>query len=177
MSQRVKVRQNVRKCLKAREMCVDDDENAISKKPPLLITQDTQHKLGVALSYLERNKGCFFSFSLRLFFSFLLKLFHSKDCKFPQVCFKKIGLDLHQTFLKPFTSRLQCFSSLQQSAAPNVVNVVLIICCTFIQVHFEFNSKLYLCSVFGLFVQGGNAILQYFHIFLCFDHFSNVQCS
>ena len=43
-------------------MCVDD-ENAISKKPPLLIAQDTtrniaqnaQHKLGVAFSYLERN--------------------------------------------------------------------------------------------------------------------------
>ena len=31
------------KCLKARQMCVDDDdENAISKKPPLLIAQDTQ---------------------------------------------------------------------------------------------------------------------------------------
>ena len=29
--------------------------NAISKKPPLLIVQDTQHKLGVAFSYLERS--------------------------------------------------------------------------------------------------------------------------
>ena len=27
----------------------------ISKKPPLLIAQDTQHKLEVAFSYLERN--------------------------------------------------------------------------------------------------------------------------
>ena len=35
-------------------MCVDD-ENAISKKPPLLIAQDTQHTLGVAFSYLEHN--------------------------------------------------------------------------------------------------------------------------
>ena len=31
------------KCLKARQMCVDDDdENAISKKPFLLTAQDTQ---------------------------------------------------------------------------------------------------------------------------------------
>ena len=35
------LRQNVSKRLKARQMCVDD-ENAISKKPPLLIAQDTQ---------------------------------------------------------------------------------------------------------------------------------------
>ena len=43
MSLRVKVRQTLSKRLKARQMCVDDDdENAISKKPPLLITQDTQ---------------------------------------------------------------------------------------------------------------------------------------
>ena len=56
------MRQNVSKRLQARQMCVDD-ENAISKKPPLLIAQDTtrniaqnaQHKLGVAFSYLERN--------------------------------------------------------------------------------------------------------------------------
>ena len=43
-SWRVKVRQNVSKRLKARQMCVDDEnaENAISKKPPLLIAQDTQ---------------------------------------------------------------------------------------------------------------------------------------
>ena len=41
MSWRVKVSQNVSKRLKARQMCVDD-ENAISKKPPLLIAQDTQ---------------------------------------------------------------------------------------------------------------------------------------
>ena len=35
--------QNVGKHLKARQMSVDDDdENAISKKPPLLIAQDTQ---------------------------------------------------------------------------------------------------------------------------------------
>ena len=34
-------------------MCVDDDENAISKKPPLLIGQDTQHKLGVAFMVRE----------------------------------------------------------------------------------------------------------------------------
>ena len=34
-------------------MCVDD-ENAISKKPP-------QHKLGVAFSYLERNKLQFYA--------------------------------------------------------------------------------------------------------------------
>ena len=33
---------NVSKGLKARQMCVDDDENAISKKPPSLIAQDTQ---------------------------------------------------------------------------------------------------------------------------------------
>ena len=43
---RVKVKQNVSKRLKARQMCVDDDddddENAISKKPALLIAQDTQ---------------------------------------------------------------------------------------------------------------------------------------
>ena len=39
---RVKVRQNVSKHFKVRQMCVDDDENAISKKPPLLIAQDTQ---------------------------------------------------------------------------------------------------------------------------------------
>ena len=33
----------LRKRLKARQMCVDDDdENAISKKPALLIAQDTQ---------------------------------------------------------------------------------------------------------------------------------------
>ena len=44
-------------------MCVDD-ENTISKKPPLLIAQDiknnaqkAQHKLGVAFSYRERNNG------------------------------------------------------------------------------------------------------------------------
>ena len=43
------MRQNVTKRLKARQKCVDD-ENAISKKLPL------QHKLGVAFSYLERNK-------------------------------------------------------------------------------------------------------------------------
>ena len=36
----VKVRQNVTKRLKARQKCVD--ENAISKKLPLLIAQDTQ---------------------------------------------------------------------------------------------------------------------------------------
>ena len=37
-------------------MCVDDDQNAISKKPPLLIIgQDTQHKLGVAFEVQERN--------------------------------------------------------------------------------------------------------------------------
>ena len=36
-------------------MCVDT--NAISKKPPLLIAQNTQHKLGVAFSHLERNKA------------------------------------------------------------------------------------------------------------------------
>ena len=38
---RVKERQNVSKRLKARQMCVDDDdEDAISKRPPLLIAQD-----------------------------------------------------------------------------------------------------------------------------------------
>ena len=43
MSLRVKVRQTLSKRLKARQMCVDDDdENVISKKPPLLIAQDTQ---------------------------------------------------------------------------------------------------------------------------------------
>ena len=43
MSKRVKVMQNVSKRLKARQMCVDDDdENAISKKTPLSIAQDTQ---------------------------------------------------------------------------------------------------------------------------------------
>jgi len=36
---------------------IDDDENAISKKSPSLLAQDTQHKLGVAFSYLERNKN------------------------------------------------------------------------------------------------------------------------
>ena len=36
-------------------MCVDNDENAISKKPPLLIAQDIQHKLGVAFEVRERN--------------------------------------------------------------------------------------------------------------------------
>ena len=41
MSLRVQVRQNVSKRLKARQMCVDD-EYAISKKPPLLMAQDTQ---------------------------------------------------------------------------------------------------------------------------------------
>ena len=52
------MRQNVSNCLKARQMCVNT--NAISKKPPLLIAQDTnnaqstQHKLGVTFSYLER---------------------------------------------------------------------------------------------------------------------------
>ena len=39
-SKRVKMRQNVSNRLKARQMCVDP--NAISKKPPLLIAQDTQ---------------------------------------------------------------------------------------------------------------------------------------
>ena len=39
---RVKVRQNVSKHFKVRQMCVDDNENAISKKPPLLTAQDTQ---------------------------------------------------------------------------------------------------------------------------------------
>ena len=44
--------QNLSKRLKARQMCVDDDdENAISKKPPLLIAQNTQHKLGVRKNY------------------------------------------------------------------------------------------------------------------------------
>ena len=43
VSLRVKVRQNLSKRLKARQMCVDDDdENAVSKKLPLLIAQDTQ---------------------------------------------------------------------------------------------------------------------------------------
>ena len=63
MSYRVKVRQNVSQRPKARQMCVDDDdENAISENPALLIhrtfnnAQNTQHKLGVAFSYLERNK-------------------------------------------------------------------------------------------------------------------------
>ena len=43
--------------------------NGISKKPPLLIAQDpnnsqnTQHTLGVAFSYLERNYLCFCSFA------------------------------------------------------------------------------------------------------------------
>ena len=32
-------------------------QNPILKKPPLLIAQDTQHKLGVAFSYLERNRN------------------------------------------------------------------------------------------------------------------------
>ena len=36
------MRQNLSKRLKASQMCVDDDENAISKKPALLIAQDTQ---------------------------------------------------------------------------------------------------------------------------------------
>ena len=36
-----KVRQNVSKRLKARQTCVDD-ENAVSKKPRLLIVQDTR---------------------------------------------------------------------------------------------------------------------------------------
>ena len=49
------MRQNVGKCLKARQTCVDNDENAISKKPPLLIAQDIQHKLGVAFKVRERN--------------------------------------------------------------------------------------------------------------------------
>ena len=35
MSKRVKVRQKVSKRLKARQMCVDDNEHVISKKPPL----------------------------------------------------------------------------------------------------------------------------------------------
>ena len=39
--QRIKVRQNVSKRLKARQMCVDD-ENAISKNLPLLIAQENQ---------------------------------------------------------------------------------------------------------------------------------------
>ena len=52
-SYRVKMRQNVSNRLKARQMCVDT--NAISKKPPLLFAQNTQHKLGVAFSYLERD--------------------------------------------------------------------------------------------------------------------------
>ena len=60
------MRQNLSKRLKARQMCVDDDdENAVSKKPPLLIAQEiqsdnahnTQHKLGVAFCYLERNNS------------------------------------------------------------------------------------------------------------------------
>ena len=43
MSLRVKVRQNLSKRPKARQISVDDDdENSISKKPPLLIAQDTQ---------------------------------------------------------------------------------------------------------------------------------------
>ena len=37
---------NVSKRFKARQLCVDE-EIAISKKPPLLIAQNTQHKLGV----------------------------------------------------------------------------------------------------------------------------------
>ena len=58
------MRQNVSKHFKVRQMCVDDNENAISKyKPPLKLhrtpnkAQNTQHKLGVAFSYLERNKN------------------------------------------------------------------------------------------------------------------------
>ena len=47
------MRQDVSNRLKARQMCVDT--NAISKKPPLLFAQNTQHKLGVAFSYLERD--------------------------------------------------------------------------------------------------------------------------
>ena len=36
-------RVSLSKCLKARQMCVDDDdENAISKKPALLTAQDSQ---------------------------------------------------------------------------------------------------------------------------------------
>ena len=42
-------------------MCVNDEENAISKNLPYLLhstpnnAQNTQHKLGVVFSYLERN--------------------------------------------------------------------------------------------------------------------------
>ena len=42
-------------------MCVEDDDNAISKKPPLLIAQgpnnaqNAEDRLGVAFQYLERN--------------------------------------------------------------------------------------------------------------------------
>ena len=32
-------------------------QNPILKEPPLLIAQDTQHKLGVEFSYLERNNS------------------------------------------------------------------------------------------------------------------------
>ena len=69
----VKVRQNVSKRLKARQMCVDD-ENAISKKPPLWIAQDTQHKLGVAFSYLEHNNTINWDIPESFYFSF----FHQK---------------------------------------------------------------------------------------------------
>ena len=43
MSWRVKVRQNLGKRLKARQMCVDDDGRHCNlKKPPLLIAEVTQ---------------------------------------------------------------------------------------------------------------------------------------
>ena len=46
------MRQNVSKRLKERQMA-STTMNEISIKSPLLISQDTQHKLGVAFSYLE----------------------------------------------------------------------------------------------------------------------------
>ena len=59
--------------VKVRQMCVDN-ENAISKKPPLWIAQDTHHKLGVAFSYLEHNN----TINWDIPESFYLSFFHQK---------------------------------------------------------------------------------------------------
>ena len=49
-------------------------QNPILKKPPLLIAQDTQHKLGVAFSYLEHNNTINWDIPESFYFSF----FHHK---------------------------------------------------------------------------------------------------
>ena len=49
-------------------VCRRQQRKCNHKKPPLLIAQDTQHKLGVAFSYLERKNHYLTSSSMLIWF-------------------------------------------------------------------------------------------------------------